>query len=92
LGQQIKDSLCGTKMLMRSDYERLARRIAPFGEFDPFGDFNLLFGAALLDLRIRDVPVRYKDRTYGSTNISRFRHGWMLLKMTWWGLRHLRWR
>jgi SAM-dependent methyltransferase len=92
LGQQIKDSLCGTKMLMRSDYERLARRIAPFGSFDPFGDFNLLFGAALLDLRIRDVPVRYKDRTYGNTNISRFRHGWMLLKMTWWGLRHLRWR
>lgn len=92
LGQQIKDSLCGTKMLMRSDYERLARRIASFGEFDPFGDFNLLFGAALLDLRIRDVPVRYKDRTYGSTNISRFRHGWMLLRMTWWGLRHLRWR
>jgi SAM-dependent methyltransferase len=92
LGQQIKDSLCGTKMLMRSDYERLARRIAPFGSFDPFGDFNLLFGAALLDLRIRDVPVRYKDRTYGNTNISRFRHGWMLLKMTWWGLRHLHWR
>lgn len=92
LGQQIKDSLCGTKMLLRSDYERLSRRIAPFGAFDPFGDFNLLFGSALLDLRIRDVPVRYKDRTYGSTNISRFRHGWLLLKMTWWGLRHLRWK
>jgi SAM-dependent methyltransferase len=91
LGQQIKDSLCGTKMLLRSDYDRLSRRIAPFGAFDPFGDFNLLFGAALLDLRIRDVPVRYKDRTYGTTNISRFRHGWQLLKMTWWGLRHLRW-
>jgi len=92
LGQQIKDSLCGTKMLMRSDYERLQRRIAQFGAFDPFGDFSLLFGAAFLDLRIRDVPVRYKDRTYGSTNISRFRHGWLLLKMTWWGLRHLRFR
>jgi SAM-dependent methyltransferase len=92
LGQPIKDSLCGTKMLLRSDYERLLRRIAPFGEFDPFGDFNLLFGAALLDLRIRDVPVRYEDRTYGATNISRFRHGWQLLQMTWWGLRHLRWR
>ncbi len=92
LGQPIKDSLCGTKMLLRSDYERLSRRIAPFGGFDPFGDFNLLFGAALLDLRIRDVPVRYKDRTYGRTNISRFRHGWQLLKMTGWGLRHLRWK
>ena len=92
LGQRIKDSLCGTKMLLRSDYERMQRRIAPFGEFDPFGDFNLLFGAALLDLRIRDVPVRYRDRTYGTTNISRFRHGWLLVKMTWWGLCHLRWR
>jgi SAM-dependent methyltransferase len=92
LGQPVKDSLCGTKMLLRSDYERMLRRIAPFGEFDPFGDFALLFGAALLDLRIRDVPVRYRDRTYGETNISRFRHGWLLLKMTWWGLRHLRFR
>jgi SAM-dependent methyltransferase len=92
LGQPIKDSLCGTKLLLRADYERLLRRIAGFGEFDPFGDFNLLFGAALLDLRIRDVPVRYGDRTYGTTNISRFRHGWQLLGMTWWGLRHLRWR
>ena len=92
LGQQIKDSLCGTKMLLRSDYGRLERCIARFGAFDPFGDFSLLFGAAFLDLRIRDVPVRYKDRTYGSTNISRFRHGWLLLKMTWWGLRHLRFR
>ena len=90
LGQPVKDSLCGTKMLLRSDYERLLRRIAPFGDFDPFGDFNLLFGSTLLDLKIRDVPVRYKDRTYGETNISRFRHGWILLRMTWFGLRHLR--
>ncbi len=90
LGQPVKDSLCGTKMLLRSDYERVLRRIAPFGDFDPFGDFNLLFGAALLGLRIRDVPVRYKDRTYGETNISRFRHGWILARMTWFGLWHLR--
>ena len=86
LGQAVKDSLCGTKMLLRSDYERLLRRIVELGDFDPFGDFNLLFGAALLDLRIRDLPVRYKDRTYGTTNISRFSHGWLLLKMTWFGL------
>ena len=90
LGQQVKDSLCGTKMLLRSDYARVVRRIAPFGDFDPFGDFNLLFGAALLGLRIRDVPVRYKDRTYGETNISRFRHGWILARMTWFGLWKLR--
>lgn len=90
LGQPVKDSLCGTKMLLRSDYERLLKRIEPFGDFDPFGDFNLLFGASLLDLRIRDIPVRYKDRTYGETNISRFKHGWLLLRMTWFGLWRLR--
>jgi SAM-dependent methyltransferase len=82
LSQPVKDSLCGTKMLLRSDYERLLRRIAVLGDFDPFGDFNLLFGSALLDLKIRDLPVRYKDRTYGETNISRFTHGWLLLRMT----------
>ena len=90
LGQPVKDSLCGTKMLLRSDYERVLRRIAPFGNFDPFGDFNLLFGSALLNLRIRDVPVRYKDRTYGETNISRFRHGALLFRMTWFGGWNLR--
>jgi ubiquinone/menaquinone biosynthesis C-methylase UbiE len=91
LGQAVKDSLCGTKMILRADYERLLERIKPFGNFDPFGDFNLLYGSALLDLRIRDIPVRYRDRTYGETNISRFSHGWMLLKMVWFGLRKLKW-
>lgn len=90
LRQPIKDSLCGTKMILRSDYARLLRRIEAFGGFDPFGDFNLLYGSALLDLRIRDIPVRYRDRTYGETNISRFRHGWMLLRMTAFGLRRVR--
>jgi SAM-dependent methyltransferase len=90
LGQPVKDSLCGTKMLLRSDYERVLKRIARFGDFDPFGDFNLLFGSALLNLRIRDVPVRYRDRTYGETNISRFKHGWILLQMTWFGIKNLR--
>ena len=90
LGQPIKDSLCGTKALLRSDYQRIKLRIRELGDFDPFGDFNLLFGASLLKLRIRDIPVRYKDRTYGETNISRFSHGWLLLKMTWFGLRKIR--
>ena len=90
LEQPVKDSLCGTKMLLRSDWERLARRIEVLGSFDPFGDFNLLFGSSMLGLRIRDVPVRYRDRTYGDTNISRFSHGWMLLRMTAFGLRKLR--
>jgi SAM-dependent methyltransferase len=86
----IKDSLCGTKMLLRTDYERLLKRIEEFGEFDPYGDFNLIFGSALLDLLIRDVPVRYKDRVYGDTNISRFSGAALLLRMTWFGLRKLR--
>jgi len=90
LGQPIKDSLCGTKMMLRSDYQRLLKRIEILGDFDPFGDFNLLFGSAMLDLKIRDVLVRYRDRTYGDTNISRFRHGWILLRMTWFGLRKIR--
>lgn len=90
MGQPIKDSLCGTKMLLRSDYERLLKRIEVLGDFDPFGDFNLLFGSAMLDLKIRDVLVRYRDRSYGDTNISRFRHGWILLKMTWFGLRKIK--
>lgn len=90
LGQNLKDSLCGTKMMLRSDYERLLKRIEVLGDFDPFGDFNLLFGSAMLDLRIRDVLVRYRDRQYGDTNISRFRHGFILLQMTWFGLRKVK--
>lgn len=92
LGQAVKDSLCGTKMILRADYERLVRRIEVLGDFDPFGDFNLLFGSALLDLRIRDLPVRYRDRTYGETNISRFTHGWLLLRMTWFALWRIKFR
>ncbi len=68
-------------MLWRRDYERLAANRAYFGDFDPFGDFDLLFGAAKLGLRIIDLPVRYRERTYGSTNIQRWRHGWLLLRM-----------
>ncbi|MGJ8652900.1 MAG: glycosyltransferase [Opitutaceae bacterium] len=86
----IKDSLCGTKMLLREDYDRLLKRIEEFGEFDPYGDFNLIFGSSLLDLAIRDVPVRYKDRAYGDTNISRFSGAALLLRMTWFGIRKLR--
>ena len=90
LRQPVKDSLCGTKMILRSDYKRLCERIKPFGNVDPFGDFTLLYGAALLDLKIRDIPIVYKKRTYGKTNISRFRHGWQLLKMVIYGLKNLR--
>lgn len=90
LGQPVKDSLCGTKMLLRTDYEELFALVQErLGDFDPFGDFNLLFGSAMLGLKIRDIPVRYRDRTYGDTNISRFRHGLVLLRMTWVGLRRI---
>jgi glycosyltransferase involved in cell wall biosynthesis len=81
LGQTVKDTLCGTKVIWRSRYEELARGRAYFGDFDPFGDFDLLFGAAKLHLRIVEIPVRYRERTYGSTNIRRFSDGFMLLRM-----------
>jgi SAM-dependent methyltransferase len=78
LGQSIKDTLCGTKALLRQDYHRIAANRAYFGDFDPFGDFDLIFGADRLNLKIADIPIRYRDRTYGSTNISRWRHGLLL--------------
>jgi glycosyltransferase involved in cell wall biosynthesis len=81
LGQPIKDTLCGTKVLWKEDYETIAANRAYFGDFDPFGDFDLLFGAAKLNLKIVDLPIRYGERTYGSTNISRWRHGFLLLRM-----------
>ena len=81
LGQPIKDTLCGTKVLWKSDYELIAANREYFGDFDPFGDFELILGAAKLNMRIVDIPVRYHDRTYGETNIQRWRHGWMLIKM-----------
>jgi SAM-dependent methyltransferase len=90
LGQQVRDTLCGTKVLRREDYERIAANRSYFGDFDPFGDFDLLFGASRLNLRIVDVPVRYHERTYGTTNISRFRHGWLLLRMSAFAARKLK--
>ena len=90
IGQPIRDTLCGTKALWATDYKRLALQRTYFGEFDPFGDFDLIFGAARLGLKIRDVPVHYKARVYGSTNISRFRHGILLLKMMALAARRLR--
>lgn len=82
LAQPLKDTLCGTKVLLKSDYEKIVANRKYFGDFDPFGDFDLLFGASKLNMRILEIPIRYRDRTYGQTNISRFRHGWLLLKMT----------
>jgi hypothetical protein len=81
LGQRFKDTLCGTKVLTRANYLRLAAHRTYFGEFDPFGDFDLIFGAARMALRIVEVPVHYRERTYGETNIHRWRHGMILLRM-----------
>jgi SAM-dependent methyltransferase len=82
LDQRIKDTLCGTKAIFRTDYDKIAKNRSYFGDFDPFGDFDLIFGASKLNLKILEIPIRYKARSYGTTNISRFRHGWLLLKMT----------
>jgi len=81
LGQRFKDTLCGTKVLSRRHYEKVAARRSFFGDFDPFGDFDLIFGAARLGLRIVEIPILYRERTYGTTNISRWRHGALLLRM-----------
>jgi SAM-dependent methyltransferase len=90
LGQRFKDTLCGTKVLFRGDYERIAAGRHYFGDFDPFGDFDLIFGAAKLDLKIVEIPIRYRERTYGTTQISRFRHGWLLLRMCLFALRRIK--
>jgi hypothetical protein len=81
LGQRLKDTLCGTKVLSRAHYKRLAATREFFGDFDPFGDFDLLFGAARMGLKIVEIPVHYHERTYGTTNIQRWRHGLILLRM-----------
>jgi SAM-dependent methyltransferase len=81
LGQPIKDTLCGTKALFRRDYLRIAANREVFGDFDPFGDFDLLFGARRLNMKISDIPVRYQERTYGTTNINRWSHGMLLFRM-----------
>jgi len=86
LGQSVKDTLCGTKVLRKTDYLRIARNRETFGDFDPFGDFDLLLGAGKLNLKIVDVPIRYQPRSYGSTNISRWKNGMYLLKMAAFGM------
>jgi len=81
LGQRFKDTLCGTKVILRDNYRKIAETRSFFGEFDPFGDFDLIFGAARLGLKIVEIPIAYKERSYGTTNIRRWKHGFILLKM-----------
>ncbi len=82
LGQRLKDTLCGTKVISRENWDQLSKGRSYFGDFDPFGDFDLIFGAAKMNLKILEVPIRYQERKYGETQIQRFVHGWLLLKMT----------
>ena len=81
LGQNFKDTLCGTKALFRDNYKKIEAHRYYFGEFDPFGDFDLIFGAARLGLKIVEIPILYKERTYGNTNIRRWKHGMILFSM-----------
>ncbi len=81
LNQRFTDTLCGTKVLRKRHYEKIAENRAYFGDFDPFGDFDLIFGATKLNLKVSEVPIRYASRTYGETQISRFSHGWLLVRM-----------
>jgi hypothetical protein len=90
LEQPFKDTLCGTKVIFRDDYQKLIQNRKFFGEFDPFGDFDLIFGAYKLNLKIVEVPIRYRERTYGDTNISRFKHGLILLKMVMFAMRKIK--
>jgi SAM-dependent methyltransferase len=90
LGQPVKDTLCGTKVLWKNGYDRIAANRAYFGDFDPFGDFDLLFGAARQNLKIIDLPIRYRERTYGTTNIQRWKHGWLLVRMVFFALVRLK--
>lgn len=92
LDQPIKDTLCGTKVLFKKDYEHLVTNRSYFGDFDPFGDFDLLFGAHKLNLCMVELPVRYHERTYGRTNISRFKHGLLLLKMCFFAARKVKFK
>jgi SAM-dependent methyltransferase len=92
LDQRFKDTLCGTKVIFKKDYQRLITNRKFFGDFDPFGDFDLLFGAHKLNLCIVEIPIRYHERTYGRTNISRFKHGFILLKMCFFAARKIKFR
>ncbi len=91
LGQRFRDTLCGTKMISKEDYEVLAANRSYFGDFDPFGDFDLIFGSVKQNLKVAEIPVTYRARTYGSTSISRFRHGLLLFKMSWVAFKKIKW-
>ncbi len=92
LGQRFKDTLCGTKVLFKRHYEEIVANRSYFGDFDPFGDFDLIFGATKLNLKVIELPIRYKERRYGVTQIQRFRHGLLLLRMCAFAMKKIKFR
>ena len=91
LGQHVKDTLCGTKVFWRSDWARIKPMLGSWGIEDRWGDYELLFGAAKLNLKILDLPVHYQERVYGSTKMTRVvRNGLIMLKMCWHGFLKLK--
>ena len=90
LNQRYTDTLCGTKVLRKSDYLKMKAVMAEFADKDPFGDFYLIFGSTRCSLKMIEVPVTYNARRYGETQISRFRHGWQLMKMVVYAYRKLK--
>ncbi len=90
LGQRFRDTLCGTKVLAREEYKKIVKNRSYFGNFDPFGDFDLIFGASKLNMKIVEIPIRYRERKYGTTNIRRFKHGWLLIKMCFFAMRKIK--
>lgn len=90
LDQPIKDTLCGTKVLTKESYLKIREHRNYFGDFDPFGDFDLLFGAARQNMKIVEIPIRYRARKYGNIKIERFKHGLILLKMSWLAFKKLK--
>ncbi len=91
LGQRVKDTLCGTKVLWRSDWERIKPMLGSWGTEDRWGDYELLLGAAKLNLKILDLPVHYQERIHGSTKMTKvFRNGLVMLKMCWHGFLKLK--
>lgn len=92
LGQKFKDTLCGTKVLFKHQYQEIVANRSYFGDFDPFGDFDLIFGAVKLNLKVIELPIRYKERLYGTTNIQRFRHGLLLLRMCAFAMKKIKFR
>lgn len=90
LGQKVKDTACGTKVLSKTHYEPIVRNRAYFGDFDRFGDWDLLFGASKFNLKITDLPIRYHERVYGQTKMQRWRIGYLLVRIVILGLKRLK--